>query len=129
MPYPPHSHPVDSVSTAPESDSNAWYTKGEMLADKGRYQDALDCFNRAIELQADHCAAWVFRGVMALHLEQYLEALQSCDRALEIQPTSSEAWMFRGVALHRLNRYREAYTSYDRALGKQRQSVWQRSLL
>ena len=118
MPQLPHSHPVNSVSTAPAIDINAWYTKGEMLADKGFYLEALGCFDKAIELQPSHCAAWVFRGVMALHLEQYLEALRSCDRALELQPTSSQAWMFRGVALYRLNRYRESYSSYDRALGK-----------
>lgn len=118
MPQHSASHPLNSIPAASALDSNRWYVEGELLADKGCYSEALHCFNQAVELQPDYCAAWIFRGVMALHLEQYSEALHSCDRALQIQPNNSEAWMFRGVALHRLHRYREAYKSYDRALGK-----------
>ncbi|WP_416675511.1 tetratricopeptide repeat protein [Egbenema bharatensis] len=98
-------------------DSAFWYSQGDSLARENRYEEALACFDRAIELQPDYHEAWVFRGVILIHLERYQEALESCDRATEICPTNSEAWIFRGAALHQLGNYRTAYASYEQALG------------
>lgn len=109
-------------------DALTCYSRGEALANMGRYLEALEHFERALALEPDRDKAWTFRGVVLIHLDRHEEALESCDRALSLNPNDSEAWTFRGVALQRLNYYREAYASYDRALGIQRRSIWQRLL-
>lgn len=98
-------------------DCTAWYNRGDAFANLGCYENALACFNKAVEVQPRDHAAWVFRGVVLIHLNCYEEALASCEQALEIQPDSKEAWVFRGAALHYLGRYKQAYASYDEALG------------
>lgn len=109
------------TSSYPQAeDCTAWYNRGDAFAHLGCYENALDCFNRSLEIQPSHQAAWVFRGVMLIHLNRYEQALASCDQALEIQPDIKEAWIFRGVALHYLGRYKQAYASYDKALGVNR---------
>lgn len=102
---------------------NAWYNRGEALANLGCYEEALASFDKAVEIQPDEYAAWVFRGVVLIHLNLYEEALSSCNKALEIQPDDREAWTFRGAALSHLGRYEEAYRSYDKALGIEEKSV------
>lgn len=109
------------------SSPNKWYNQGEMLANLGRYEEALVCFDKAVEVQPDDYAAWVFRGVVIIHLNRPEDALKSCNKALEIQNSDVQAWIFRGVALHRLGRYAEAYDSYNKALGIE-SSKWQKCL-
>jgi len=118
---------IDQISALPIS-APTCYSRGEALANMGRFLEALEHFDRTLVLDPDHSKAWTFRGVVLIHLDRSEEALESCDRSLSIDPSDSEAWMFRGVALQRLNCYREAYASYDRALGIQRRSIWQRLL-
>jgi tetratricopeptide (TPR) repeat protein len=117
----------DVLMTNPEVDTN-WYERGDALANQGRYEEALACFEQAIALNPDMPSAiesWVFRAVMLLYLERFDQALESCDRALAIEPAHPEANLFRGVALQRLGLYREAYRSFDRALGAtERLSIW-----
>ncbi|PSB16868.1 hypothetical protein C7B61_11415 [filamentous cyanobacterium CCP1] len=108
----------DATEETHLEDSTSWYGQGDVLAKQSRYDEALACFDRAIELQPDYHEAWVFRGVVLIHLERYQEALESCDRAIELCPTNSEAWIFRGAALHQLGNYRTAYASYEQALGE-----------
>ena len=97
-----------------------------MLANNGRYEEALACFEKAIKVQPHDYAAWVFHGVVLLHLNRYQEAVTSCNKALEIQPTDPQALIFRGAALHRLGRYAEAYDSYNQALGNSDPSGWRK---
>lgn len=115
---------LEQILTVEPHNTTAWYERGDILANLGRYTEAFDSFDRVVQLEPDHHRAWVFRGVTLIYLERYEDALASCDRALEIASTHREAWMFRGVALHRLGRYREAYVSYDQAIPEDRTSLW-----
>lgn len=109
-----------------DNDVINWYKKGEKLANRGKYVEALNCFDRVVAIQPQSVTAWVFRGVVLIHLERYKEALASCDRALSILPTDRQAWLFRGVALNHLGWYKQSYISYDKALGVERQSLRQK---
>lgn len=111
----------------PDADAaEGWYETGEQLANLGKYVEALNYFNQAVEIQPQDHAAWVMRGVVLIHLNRYEEALASCETALKIQPTNKQAWLFRGAALNHLGRYKQSYASYDKALGIERQSAWQK---
>lgn len=105
-----------SVSAFDSQEAAAWYAKGNELAGKDCYAEALACFEQVIKLQPNHDGAWVFRAVMLLYLEKPDEALASCDRAIQICSSNQEAWLFRGAALQRLGKYRQAYASYNHSL-------------
>jgi tetratricopeptide (TPR) repeat protein len=113
-----HSFLMRSGNVSPfiSQEAASWYAKGDKLARKACYAEALACFDQVIERQPNHQAAWVFRAVMLLYLEKPNEALVSCDQAIQICSSSQEAWLFRGAALQRLGEYRQAYASYNHSL-------------
>ncbi|NJL22035.1 MAG: tetratricopeptide repeat protein [Leptolyngbyaceae cyanobacterium SM1_3_5] len=90
MQQPPAS--IARTSALPSSalpiDAQTCYSRGEALANMGRYLEALDHFDRALALMSDHCKTWTFRGVALQRLNHYREAYASYDRALGIQRRS-----------------------------------------
>lgn len=106
--------------------SELWYLQGDILANLGRYEDAIAQFDRLVDDTSDAVAALVFQAVCQIHLDRPELALALCDRALALAPRHVEAWTFRGVALHRLGQYQESYKSYDMALRIKRLPFWQR---
>lgn len=57
----------------------------DVLAFAGRYEDALEEYGRAIELQPEFEEAWLWRGFIQLKLGRPQEARDSWRRVLEIQ--------------------------------------------
>lgn len=102
--------------------------KGEVWHDRGNafqyglggYQIALDCYNHALRLAADHEMAWHNRGNALFYgLNRWEEAIESYNHALQINPRNHLTWRNRGNALMELHRYAEAISSYDHALALQ----------
>ncbi|MDC0834712.1 tetratricopeptide repeat protein, partial [Geitlerinema sp. CS-897] len=90
--------------------------RGIALNDLGRNEEALESYDRALELKPDYYQAWGNRSSVLGNLGRYEEALESCDRALELNPDVYLAWFNRGSVLGNLGRYEEELESYDRAL-------------
>jgi tetratricopeptide (TPR) repeat protein len=109
-------------------DQEAWYSQGTVLANLGRYEEALASVDQALAKQPGNHKAWIFRGTVLTDMERYKAAITSFDQALKIQPNDKTAWLFRGVALHHLGDYKQAYASYDIVLETQRQRVWQKRI-
>ncbi|MEG4916696.1 tetratricopeptide repeat protein [Microcoleus sp. B7-D4] len=93
-----------------------WLEKGRCLDNLERYDEALESFDRAIELDPNDLSALVLRGYVLHKLKRYDEALASFDRAIELDANNHLAWAKRGYVLHKLKRYEEALVSYDRAI-------------
>jgi tetratricopeptide (TPR) repeat protein/predicted amidohydrolase len=86
------------------------------LADLGKYEEAIRCFDKAIELKPRDSLAWNNKGVALDCLGKYEEAIRCYDKALEIDPKDSDAWNNKGVALGNLGKYEEAIRCYDKAI-------------
>jgi tetratricopeptide (TPR) repeat protein len=89
---------------------------GDRLLKSERYDEAIDSYNKAIELKSDCLEAWYNRGVALVELGRCQEAIDSLQHTLEFKPDYYEAWYNRGVALSNLNLFQEAIDSYNRAL-------------
>jgi len=79
--------------------SNIWYNKGVVLSLNGGFEEAIDAYNKAIEINPDYDAAWYARGYALRRLEIYSEALKSYNRALEINPKNADALFGRAYLL------------------------------
>jgi len=90
--------------------------KGLSLLNLGKYQEALACCGRALELDSRYANAWFGKGVSLLNLGKYQEALACYGRALELDPRHVAAWLNKGIALLNLDRVQEAIACYDKAL-------------
>jgi tetratricopeptide (TPR) repeat protein len=94
----------------------AYYNRGNSLANLGRYEEAIASYDMALEIKPDDHEAYYNRGNSLDNLGRYEEAIASYDMALEIKPDKHEAYYNRGISLRKLGRYEEAIASYDMAL-------------
>jgi len=82
----------------------------------GRYEAALQCYDRALALRPDFVQALSNRGAVLKKIRRHQEALESFDRALGLQADHVEVLNNRAGVLQELGRYDEALGGYDRAL-------------
>lgn len=100
-----------------ESDHPAAHcNRATVLAELGRWQEALAGYDRAVALKSDYAVAWSNRGNALKELRRLDEALASYDRAIAINPGLAAAFSNRGTVLKELHRLDESLASYDRAL-------------
>ncbi|MBD2577502.1 tetratricopeptide repeat protein [Oscillatoria sp. FACHB-1406] len=102
------------------NDPQYWYARGEELASLGQYEQALNCYDKSLNLQPDNIQAWIQYGCILTQLDRYAEALIGFEAALALDPRDETALLFKGVALHQLGDYEQAYLVYDRAEGVER---------
>ena len=115
----PEEHTTDSEAQPREgSKPNAWEwnNKGVALSRLGRYQEAIECYDNALEIDPRHVNAWDNKGLNLNSVGRYQEAIVCYDKALEIDPRFVRAWVGKGVSLHHLGRYEEALECYNEAL-------------
>lgn len=86
----------------------AWVRTGAALADYGRLEQALECYDSALRLRPDDTGTMVSRGLALTELGRFQEALDAFDDALEGDPAIEEALIGKGFALMGLGRTEEA---------------------
>ena len=64
--------------------SNEYTQKGINLVKTKQYEDALECFNKAIKLTPQKSSLHFRKGSVLLRLKRYEEAINEYDKALEI---------------------------------------------
>jgi len=96
---------------------------GDFLGSAELYKDALDCYQKALELDQGNASTFLGQGVALGNLERPEEALESLQKALDLAPESVDAWVNRGAVLGNLKRYEEALESLLKALDLAPKSV------
>jgi tetratricopeptide (TPR) repeat protein len=106
-----------------ECDSNhvwGWRGKGLALEALKRVDEALQCFDRALELAHDDdvkkATVWLEKGNVLLDQKQYPEAAVCYDNAIRINPDNFLAWMNKGTVLRNQEKYSEALVPLDKAI-------------
>ncbi|MEW6619491.1 MAG: serine/threonine-protein kinase, partial [bacterium] len=105
--------------TPPEREKlEAWElsNKGTALLNLGRSQEAISCYDEALEINPKDAEVWNNKGVTLKNLGRYQEAISCYDEALEIDPRDAETWNNKGTALDNLGRPQEAISCCDKAL-------------
>jgi tetratricopeptide (TPR) repeat protein len=104
------------ASAINSNNSTELYKQANTLYDLQRYDDALNVYQKAVEIRADYGDAWYGKGKALHELKRYKDALSAYDKAIQISPNKKDAWRGRGFTLDKLNRQNEAISSYDKAL-------------
>ncbi len=97
-------------------DSELWNYMGVALINLSRYEEAINCFEKCIMLNANNSLAWANKGVAFEKLSRYSEAMKNYDNALNIDPNYDDVWNRKGQILYSLGRYQEAIYCFDRIL-------------
>jgi len=108
--------------------AGAWLNKGTSLHELGKYVDALEFFDKALELNPRIALAWLNKGGSLYRLGRHDEAIECCNRALNVDPELAGAWEGMGASLFELGRFEEALRCFDKAIEKDplRCSAWWR---
>jgi len=89
------------------TDSN--YDYGE------QYNNALECLDKALEINPDHSVAWYNKGYILYSFKEDEDALECFGKALENNPSYIEAWNMKGNVLSSMGEGEGAKECYTRA--------------
>jgi tetratricopeptide (TPR) repeat protein len=107
---------LDCVKNFIGNNIHTWNSRGDILRQLDRYEEAIASYDRSLAIKPDFYEAWDNLGIALFELGRYEEAIASYDKALAINPNFHYAWDNRGDALSELGKYKEAIDSYDKAL-------------
>ncbi len=97
-------------------DAQGFFRLGMAYHGSGYHPEAIEAFDRGIELAPDNAPAHLFRGMSLAFLGRHRAALDSFDRVIELDPRSGMAQTKRGWSLANLGRIEEALRTFDRVL-------------
>jgi tetratricopeptide (TPR) repeat protein len=103
----PYNYPKSSIN---------WEDRGKSLYELHEYEEALEKFDKGLEINLEDADIWRYKGSILYKLSRYEEALEAFDRSLEINPKDAKTWSFKGSALYMLDRPEEALKAFDIAL-------------
>ena len=92
------------------------FYRGFASDSKGKYKEAIDYYDRAIELNLNNAGAYNNRGVAKKELRQYQEAIVDYNKAIELNPNNKEAYNNRGNAKNELRQHQEAIDDFDKVI-------------
>ena len=92
------------------------FHQGLASSNKGEYEEAIQKYNEAVELNPNHAEFYNNRGNVKNKLRQYQEAISDFNKAIELDPNDAKAYHNRGVAKCHLEQYREAVSDFNKAI-------------
>lgn len=103
------------LSLRPNS-AKAWYDKAMVLFSQDRYENAIEAFDRTLELDSSFVMALNHKGLSLVNLQRYSEAIEVLDKAIASKPDFYDAMGNMGLALYETDRYPEALETWKKAV-------------
>jgi len=94
----------------------AWNNLGVAYRETGNPDEALDCFEKAVEFVPGMAEAWNNLGVAQDEFNLSENAADSYIKAIEIRPDYTSAHFNLGLSLQKLKRFKEAEDHYNKVL-------------
>ena len=96
-----------------------WLQKGVALESQGVYEEAIQMYTKAIELDDHYADAYLKRGqaYRVAHSTEPMEALEDFNKAVALDPTNAEAYYQRGLLLAFIIYNEDARTDMKTAAG------------
>jgi len=92
------------------------FHQGFASYNKGKWEEAIEKYDEAIELNPNHTELYNNRGIVKKNLRQYQEAIADYDKAIELNPNNARAYSNRGIAKGKLEQYQEAISDFNKAI-------------
>ena len=93
-----------------------WANKGIICFKQGKYKEAIDYYDKAIELYPTLSRAYFDKGRALNELKLYDEALHSYSKAININPKHVNAIYNKGLIYYNISKFSEAMRCFDDAL-------------
>ena len=102
--------------TSVQKSKEQWLDEGNQLYDHAHYQEALQAYERAIQLDPNFAEAHDARGDALSSLERSQEALAAYEQAIQLDPNYAHAYEGEGNVFYNLKLYYEALEAYEQAI-------------
>ncbi|HPS92102.1 MAG TPA: tetratricopeptide repeat protein [Methanothrix sp.] len=106
---------VVPVCAGANETSTDWFMKGLNLYNQDKFEESLEAYSRALELNNNDAEAWNNKGIDEGLLGRYDDALVSFKNAVAINESYAEAWYNMGVIYDFKGYYQTAVQAYKRA--------------
>jgi len=91
-----------SANDLSEISATNWSEIGRQAIDANRWNEAINAYDKALELNPNDTSAFNNRGFAYSNLGKYRQAILDYDRAIELNPKDADAYYNRGNAYSRL---------------------------
>ena len=81
-----------------------------------QYEKAIECFDKAIELNPKNDSLWAIKGRALQESGQLKEAIDYYDKAIELNPKNDSLWAIKGRALQESGQLKDAIDCFDKAI-------------
>ena len=105
-----HNKPIERFSAA------NWSEIGRQAIDAKHWNEALNAYNKAIELNPNDASAYNNRGLAYDNLDKNDLAIADYEKAIELNPKYGDAFNNIGNSYGRRGYYKQAILYYDRAI-------------
>ena len=94
----------------------AWHNKGVIFNARKEYQKAIECYDRALELDENSKQTLSNKGVNLTELKEHQKAIECFDRALELDENDIHALNNKAEMFDKLGKYPDSITYYKKSL-------------
>lgn len=104
-------------------------TEGNQLMKEEKYKEAIQCYTKAMELDAANAVFPCNRAAAYSKMGEHQKAIADCQKALILDPNYGKAYGRMGLSYHNLNNLEKAKESYAKALELEPGSTFYQSSL
>ena len=98
------------------SEEDFLFEEGKKLFTEEKYQEAIVCYNKAIELNPNDENAWCFKGKCLSDMQRYEEAIVCYNKAIELNSNNEDTWGWKGKCLFYMQQYEEAIVCFNKII-------------
>ena len=103
-------------SAADREEAERMKTEGNNLMRTEKFQEALNMYSKAIELDGSNPVFYCNRAAAHSKMNNHHLAIEDCQRAIDMDPSYSKAYGRMGLAHSSLNKHKEAVDNFKKAL-------------
>lgn len=93
-----------------------WYLKGNEFSQKGQYEQAVEAYHQAIQINPDATGPFYNLGLAYKHLGQYERASAAFESALRLEPDNMNIRLNLGNVYNRMERWEMAIAHLNRVV-------------
>jgi tetratricopeptide (TPR) repeat protein len=90
-------------------------TNGDAYFEQGKYDEAIQAYTKAIEINPKYAEAWYCKGSVLYNQRMYDDALRCFDSAVDLNPNYGDAWIGKGSVIYSQGNYDKGLQYYDTA--------------
>jgi len=106
---------TDTVKKSPGK-ARPWASLADEYADRSQWDQAIECYDKAIAINPRYSLALHNRGLMHYNKKMLQEARADYTRAIEVNSTYTKAYYNRAIVLNELGLFREAIDDNSRVM-------------